>query len=81
MAGILHFLLTQVGTHDFGRCRFQVVGADLRQHDDVASAGVSMVRAGGISRLYEALIEESEDGKQFMVRDKNGIVSPFRLFL
>ena len=32
-------------------------------------------------RLYEALIEETEDGKQFMVRDKNGVVAPFRLFL
>ena len=32
-------------------------------------------------RLYEALIEESESGKQFMVRDANGTVSPYRLFL
>ena len=32
-------------------------------------------------RLYEALIEETEDGKQFLVRDKNGVVAPFRLFL
>jgi hypothetical protein len=32
-------------------------------------------------RLYEALIEESEGGKQFLVRDKDGVVSPFRLFL
>jgi hypothetical protein len=32
-------------------------------------------------RLYEALIEESESGKQFLVRDKKGAVSPFRLFL
>jgi hypothetical protein len=32
-------------------------------------------------RLYEALIEESEAGKQFLVRDKDGVVSPFRLFL
>ncbi len=32
-------------------------------------------------RLYEALIEEAEDGKQFMVRDKSGAISPFRLFL
>jgi hypothetical protein len=32
-------------------------------------------------RLYEALIEESESGKQFLVRDKDGVVSPFRLFL
>ena len=32
-------------------------------------------------RLYEALIEEAESGKQFLTRDKNGVVSPFRLFL
>jgi hypothetical protein len=32
-------------------------------------------------RLYEALIEETEGGKQFLVRDENGVVSPFRLFL
>ncbi len=32
-------------------------------------------------QLYEALIEESESGKQFLTRDENGVVSPFRLFL
>jgi len=32
-------------------------------------------------RLYEALIEETESGKQFLVRDENGTVSPYRLFL
>ncbi len=32
-------------------------------------------------RLYEALIEEVESGKQFLVRDKDGAVAPFRLFL
>jgi len=32
-------------------------------------------------RLYEALIEETEAGKQFMVRDAAGVVSPYRLFL
>lgn len=32
-------------------------------------------------RLYEALIEETESGKQFLVRDENGVVSPYRLFL
>lgn len=32
-------------------------------------------------RLYEALIEETESGKQFLVRDANGTVSPYRLFL
>jgi len=32
-------------------------------------------------RLYEALIEEVESGKQFLVRDKDGVVSPYRLFL
>ena len=32
-------------------------------------------------RLYEALIEETESGNQFLVRDKDGVVSPFRIFL
>ena len=32
-------------------------------------------------RLYEALIEGTESGKQFLVRDANGTVSPYRLFL
>jgi hypothetical protein len=32
-------------------------------------------------RLYEALIEETESGKQFLVRDKDGAISPYRLFL
>ena len=31
--------------------------------------------------LYEALIEEIDAGKQFLVRDKDGVVSPYRLFL
>lgn len=31
-------------------------------------------------RLYEALIEETENGKQFFVRDNNGALSPYRLF-
>jgi len=30
---------------------------------------------------YEALIEETEDGRQFLIRDMNGVVAPFRLFL
>lgn len=32
-------------------------------------------------RLYEALIEEIESGTQFLVRDKDGSIAPFRLFL
>ena len=32
-------------------------------------------------RLYEALIEETESGKQFLVRDPGGVVSPYRMFL
>ncbi len=32
-------------------------------------------------RLYEALIEETEAGKQFLVKDETGAVAPFRLFL
>jgi hypothetical protein len=31
--------------------------------------------------LFEALIEVTEAGKQFMVRDAAGVVSPHRLFL
>lgn len=32
-------------------------------------------------RLYEALIEETEAGKQFLIRDANGTVAPYKLFL
>jgi len=32
-------------------------------------------------RLYEALIEETESGKQFLIRDAAGTISPYRLFL
>jgi hypothetical protein len=32
-------------------------------------------------RLYEALIEETENGKQFLARDREGVVSHYRLFL
>jgi hypothetical protein len=32
-------------------------------------------------RLYEALIEETESGKQFFVRDETGAMTPYRLFL
>lgn len=31
--------------------------------------------------LYEALIDDDESGKQFLVRDANGQVSRYRLFL
>jgi hypothetical protein len=31
--------------------------------------------------LYEALIDGTESGKQFLVRDAAGVVSPYRLFL
>ena len=32
-------------------------------------------------RIYEALIEETEAGKEFLIRDKDGVISIFRLFL
>lgn len=32
-------------------------------------------------RLYEALIEETEKGSQFLVRDKDGNIDPFRMFV
>ena len=32
-------------------------------------------------RLYEALIEETENGKEFLVRDKTGAVTPYKMFL
>jgi hypothetical protein len=31
-------------------------------------------------RLYEALIEETDAGKQFLVRDAAGVISPLWLF-
>jgi len=32
-------------------------------------------------RIYEALIEETESGKQLLTRDADGVIAPFRLFL
>ena len=32
-------------------------------------------------RIYEALIEETDAGKQVLVRDAAGTVSPYRFFL
>ena len=32
-------------------------------------------------RLYEALIEETDSGKEFFVRDGSGAMVPYRLFL
>jgi len=32
-------------------------------------------------RLYEALIEETEQGKTFLIRDESGSIAPFRLFV
>jgi hypothetical protein len=32
-------------------------------------------------RLYEALIAETEKGSQFLVRDKDGNLSPFPMFV
>jgi hypothetical protein len=32
-------------------------------------------------RLYEALIEETERGNEFMVRNAEGVVTPYRMFL
>jgi hypothetical protein len=31
--------------------------------------------------LYEAMIEEFEKGREFLTKDKDGIVAPFRVFL
>jgi hypothetical protein len=31
-------------------------------------------------RLYEALVEETEAGKQFFVRDETGSLAPYRMF-
>lgn len=32
-------------------------------------------------RLYEGLIEEVESGKTFLIRDENGVIAPFKMFL
>jgi hypothetical protein len=32
-------------------------------------------------RLYEALIEETEQGRTFLIRDENGAIAPFRMFV
>jgi hypothetical protein len=32
-------------------------------------------------RVYEALIEETEHGRTFLIRDETGAISPFRMFV
>jgi len=32
-------------------------------------------------RLYEALIEETEKGNEFLVRGADGVIAPYRMFL
>jgi hypothetical protein len=32
-------------------------------------------------RLYEALIEETEQGRTFLIRDESGSIAPFRMFV
>jgi len=32
-------------------------------------------------RLYEALIEESEKGNEFLIRNEDGTITPYRMFL
>jgi len=44
-----------------------------------ASSYVEVVK--NALRLYEALIEETESGKQFLIRDQDGEVASFRFFL
>jgi hypothetical protein len=32
-------------------------------------------------RLYEALIEETEKGNEFLIRNADGVITPYRMFL
>jgi len=32
-------------------------------------------------RLYEALIEEAEKGNEFLIRNEDGTITPYRMFL
>lgn len=32
-------------------------------------------------RLYEALIEETEKGNEFLIRNEDGTITPYRMFL
>jgi len=40
---------TQVGIHDLPAAPKKVVDADLRQHDDVASTGMSLISSAGMT--------------------------------
>jgi hypothetical protein len=62
---------------DFAPCSMERLNA-LKAKTEAASYAEVVKNA---LRLYEALIEETESGKQFLVRDKDGVVAPFRLFL
>ncbi len=43
---------TQVGIHDLLAATKKIVDADLRQHDDVANSGASMVSSVGIRTKF-----------------------------
>jgi hypothetical protein len=45
------------------------------------SSGIYAEVVKNALKLYEGLIEEMESGRQFLVRDENGVVAPYRLFL
>jgi hypothetical protein len=32
-------------------------------------------------RLYEALIDETERGNEFLIRNEDGMITPYRMFL
>ncbi len=50
----------------------------LRERTEAASYAEVVKNA---LKLYEGLIDEVESGKQFFVRDENGVMAPFKLFL
>ena len=54
---------TQVGIHDSVAATKKVVDADLRQHDDVANSGASVVSSVGISvsrRFFETPLDRRD---------------------
>jgi hypothetical protein len=52
--------------------------AELKQKTDAASYTEVLKNA---LKLYDGIIAEAERGAQFLVRDKDGNVSEFRMFL
>ena len=61
---------------DFARRSMERLNA-LKERTEASSYAEVVKNA---LKLYDGLIEEVEGGKQFFVRDENGVLAPYKLF-